>query len=1026
VKAVWNLGLSHLLIGDYERGWPMFEKRIELGEVAVDDYSQPRWVGTSLEGKTLLVHSEQGIGDEILFASCYPEVIPQVEKCVIVCDTRLETIFRRSFPAATVYGFTRRKDGTGMKFNERIDWQVPAGSLPMMVRRSREEFPQRQAFLLPDPELIQFWKARFESLGAGLKIGISWRAGGKPQERRKRMIPLEQWSEILTTPGCHFINLQYSDSSEEVAQVGKELGIKIHDWEEGDPLVDMDSFGAKIKALDLVISVGNATVHMAGAVGTPAWTLLPMVPSWRWMVRGEQSPWYASVQLFRQPERGDWETVLREVAGRLRSRVGAPMASGKRTIAKPQADRGVSGHGEAGAETWLEPKEIMTEVMIESIGTSLEEAEKCMVAEEFERAEALYRDVLQIAPRHFQALHGLGLVARRTGRLDLAIRSFQRSLATVGGVATHRFNYAGALAEARRFEEAAAEYLRTLELDPSITLARVELGRVLQIMGDHEQALTQFGKASLQGAKNPDLLVFRGVSLASQCRIDEAIESFEQALRIKPSHLPALGALADVYLEDQQYEDAERCLRRAIAIRSDIATWHALLGRVLRRDDRPLEAVEHLQRAAELDPQDVTILNDLGTLHREMAEPQQAATYFERALELAPRRPELLNSLGLVLAEQGKFEAAMSRYDEALAIQPDYATAHVNRAFTLLHQGKLGEGWREYSWRWKAPNAPRPRMIGLPSWRGESLSKKTILIHGEQGVGDEIMFASCYGDVIRRAEHAVLVCQPRLEQLFRRSFAEATILPVPRGQESSWRLPAGLSADVQIAGASIPEILRTKLEDFSNQSFLRPDAGKVDHWKSRFAALGAGLKIGISWRAGETRLDRILRGESLEPWKPFLSTAGFHFVNLQYGDTREELHDFERETGVTVHHWADADNTSDLDGLAARMAALDLVISVGNANVHLAGSIGSPCWALLPHVAGWRWIEREGASVWYPSVRLFRQIRSGDWGELFDRVGRELLNRPSSGVEESKRSVVVAPHLGVPRGVGAGVGRPQV
>src|SRR5262249_25622293 len=163
-------------------------------------------------------------------------------------------------------------------------------------------------FLKTDEGAVTLWRKRLSALGPGLKIGISWRAGGKPQERRKRMIPLDTWKDVLTTPGVHFVNLQYSDSSDEVAQIGKELGIKIHDWEEGDPLVDMDGFAAKIKALDLVISVGNATVHVAGAVGTPAWTLLPMVPSWRWMVRGEQSPWYSSVLLFRQPKRDDWQS----------------------------------------------------------------------------------------------------------------------------------------------------------------------------------------------------------------------------------------------------------------------------------------------------------------------------------------------------------------------------------------------------------------------------------------------------------------------------------------------------------------------------------------------------------------------------------------------------------------------------------------------------------------------------------------------------------------------------------------------
>ena len=142
--------------------------------------------------------------------------------------------------------------------------------------------------------------------------------GGRSTERRKRSIPLVDWREMLTLPGVQFVNLQYSDSSDELAQVQQQFGVEIHDWEDADPLVDLDSFAAKIAALDLVISVGNATVHLAGAVGTPAWTMLPKVPSWRWMIEGDESPWYGNVRLFRQSASDDWQPVLSHLAELLR------------------------------------------------------------------------------------------------------------------------------------------------------------------------------------------------------------------------------------------------------------------------------------------------------------------------------------------------------------------------------------------------------------------------------------------------------------------------------------------------------------------------------------------------------------------------------------------------------------------------------------------------------------------------------------------------------------------------------------
>jgi hypothetical protein len=137
---------------------------------------------------------------------------------------------------------------------------------------------------------------------------------------------------------------------------------------------------------------------------------------------------------------------------------------------------------------------------------------------------------------------------------------------------------------------------------------------------------------------------------------------------------------------------------------------------------------------------------------------------------------------------------------------------------------------------------------------------------------------------------------------------------------------------------------------------------------------------------------------------------GAHFINLQYGDVQAELEEFAQQSGSVIHYGKDADNTADIDGLAARMAAVDLVITVGNTNAHLAGALGVPAWVLLPEVASWRWLEQQGTSIWYPCARLYRQCRSGNWENLFERIQHELLNRISQQVEEPKRGVL-APHV---------------
>ncbi len=183
----------------------MFERRQDAQEVFFDRFAEPRWDGSSLTGRTVVIHAEQGLGDEVLFASCFSDVIRQADQTILICDPRLERLFSRSFPTATVYGWLRRKDWSPMPLEESVDVQLAAGSLPLYFRNEPSDFPRQARFLIPDPRLLAKWRERVAALGPGLKIGISWRAGGKPLESRKRTIPLDGWSDFFATPGAHFV-----------------------------------------------------------------------------------------------------------------------------------------------------------------------------------------------------------------------------------------------------------------------------------------------------------------------------------------------------------------------------------------------------------------------------------------------------------------------------------------------------------------------------------------------------------------------------------------------------------------------------------------------------------------------------------------------------------------------------------------------------------------------------------------------------------------------------------------------------
>ena len=417
-NAHWNDACCRLLAGDFARGWPEYEWREAAGEVQLDRYPQPRWRGESLAGATILVHAEQGIGDEILFASCLPEMIARSGQCVVVCEPRLEKLFARSFPEAAVHGIVHRKDRAGSVVAERIDKQIPAGSLPLHLRPSRASFPQRPHFLKASDEM-RAWRAARRA-----RIRIEGRhfvhTGGQPSERRKRTTDLEGWRDLFAVSGVQFVNLQYGDCDDEIAAARRDLGVEIHDFQGADPLVDLDVFAAKIAALDLVISVGNATVHLAGGLGVPTWALLPKVPGWRWMIAGEQSLWYSSVRLIRQSERGNWQPVFAEAAPALAARAAGARGEMPSQIAISSAApprHAMMSEGDRNAATV--PSAAFDAAAL------FEAGRKSFDVGDAAAAEASCRRVLDHAPRHVPALNLLGQIVRRSGRLELAIRTLR-------------------------------------------------------------------------------------------------------------------------------------------------------------------------------------------------------------------------------------------------------------------------------------------------------------------------------------------------------------------------------------------------------------------------------------------------------------------------------------------------------------------------------------------------------------------------------------------------------------------------
>jgi tetratricopeptide (TPR) repeat protein len=311
-EAHWNRSLVWLTQGRLGRGWPAYEWRWQALQWPERQFPQQRWDGSLLKERTLLVYAEQGVGDELLFAACLPELIAQAGHVVLAGNPRLTPLYARSFPTATVRDYRHEPSHTWLADVPPIDLHIPIGSLPLFLRRTLGHFPMRGGYLQPHVLRQTRWEQRLALLGAGRKIGFAWRslAGRQSHVLYTR---LEEWEGILTCPGVHWVNLQYDGYDDELTMAQQRWGVALHTWEDLDVLHDLDEVAALISALDLVIVPETMMAALAGSLGQPVWRLAQYVCEWD-ILGTAVLPWFPTMRLYRQPQPGDWRGALARIA----------------------------------------------------------------------------------------------------------------------------------------------------------------------------------------------------------------------------------------------------------------------------------------------------------------------------------------------------------------------------------------------------------------------------------------------------------------------------------------------------------------------------------------------------------------------------------------------------------------------------------------------------------------------------------------------------------------------------------------
>jgi tetratricopeptide (TPR) repeat protein len=596
-------------------------------------------------------------------------------------------------------------------------------------------------------------------------------------------------------------------------------------------------------------------------------------------------------------------------------------------------------------------------------------------------ALASFDRAITLVPDYLAAHNNRGIVLHELQRAADAVASFDRAIALQPDVPELHNNRGNALRDLRRFDEAVASFDRAIALRADYAVAHTNRGATLQELERFAAALASHERAI---ALEPGFAMAhsnRAIALTGLGRREEALDSCDRAIALQPRFAPAHNNRGLTLQALKRHDEAVASYQRAVALQPDLAEAHNNLATVLRDLGRAEEALQSLECARRLRPGITGLHMNLGNTLRDLQHPEEALASYDRALLEEPDRPALHCNRGAALADLNRVGEAIASFDRAIALDGAHAEAHFNKSRSLLLSGQLEEGFRLLEWRSRLAAQKVTRSPPRPLWLGdEDIAGKRVLLHSEQGLGDTIQFCRYARLVEARGAHVVLAVQPQLRQLLRG--LSPTIELIAEGT-----LPDEF--DYHCPLLSLPLAFRTTLGTIPAEGpYLAADPERAERWRQVLGS--AGFRVGVCWQGTRNPID-IGRSFALDRYRALATIPGVRLISLQKGHGVEQLPT--RPPAMAVEELGDFDGGVDafLD-TAAVMRNLDLVITSDTAVAHLAGALGCPAWVALKHAPDWRWLLERDDSPWYPTLRLFRQPRRGDWDSVFSAIRAALLD----------------------------------
>lgn len=516
---------------------------------------------------------------------------------------------------------------------------------------------------------------------------------------------------------------------------------------------------------------------------------------------------------------------------------------------------------------------------------------------------------------------------------------------------------------------------------------------------DSDEAISAAETLLLSYADDAELAVLANRLYRRRGDADSGLAVLHAFLIHHPDSAVAHEGMGNALLERPDYPGAERHLKQALALGPRNQDVLQALRSALMKQGRFAEALPIAQECHARWPSDINLAL-LALAYNHNCDYEEALACFE---ELAAR--DLVSRLGvksayaLCLSYTGRVKEALAIFDEQIGLLGNTGQLRLAKAAMHLLTEDFGVGWDGY--RHRQLGLSNYRVLPVPEWQGEDLKGKTIVVLAEQGLGDQVMFASCLPDLLaRKPARVVLEAISRVAPTLARSFPDCEVIGSRQDSKLEW-LRDIENVDCFVQLGDLPRHFRRTLDSFPRLAYLKPDPARVRHWRSRLESLGPGPYFGTSWRGGTEPTRSAIRTLSPSLLKPLTCALPSQWISLQYGDVRDELA-LTQQAGFTLTHWPSA--IVDLDEFAALIAALDGVFSVCNTTVHYAGAVGQKTWVLAPTVPEWRYGLTNRHMPWYPRVQVLRQPKPHDWEALVREATQCLVDEycPSSATHSDK------------------------